>query len=208
MKRLLLLIPVIAIIGCGLFGGADYYPLAVGNIWTYAGMVTVTTNNVTDTTSKMFVTMNITANDQTIGGNKVFTSTSRDSIVTFNPDTFNVGTDTSYLREADDAILTYASLTDSTPDTTLMTDLKANKTWTQYVGNDTIVYTVGSAKEDVVVPAKTYSAWKVTEVVNTGGTPMYSWYADGTGTVKMSYTYTYYTATVAVWYDLTAATIK
>lgn len=207
MKRLLLLIPVIAIIGCGLFGGADYYPLKVGNIWKYAGMTTVTTSGVTDTTSKMFVKVEITSNDQTIGGNKVFTSTSRDSIVTFNPDTFTVGTGTSYLREADDAILTYSSLTDSTPDTTLMTDLKANKTWTQYIGNDTIVYTVSAAKEDITVPAKTYSAWKVTEVIN-GGTPMNFWYADGTGMIKMSYTYTYYTVTVAVWYDLTEATIK
>jgi hypothetical protein len=208
MKRLLLLIPVIAIIGCGLFGGADYYPLAVGNIWTYAGMTTVTTSSVTDTTAKMFVTLKIAANDQTIGGNKVFTSTSRDSVVTFNPDTFSIGTGTSYVREADKAILTYSSLTDSTPDTTLMTDLKANKTWTQIVGNDTIVYTVSAAKEDVVVPAKTYSAWKVKTVWNTGGTPQYFWYADGTGMVKMSYTYTYSTATVAVWYNLTEATIK
>jgi len=207
MKRLLLLIPVIAIIGCGLFGGADYYPLAVGNIWKYAGMMTVTTSTSTDTTSNMFVKIEITANDQTIGGNKVFTSAFRDSTVTFNPDTFSINTGTSYVREADKAILTYSSLTDSTPDTTLMTDLKANKTWTTIIGTDTTVYTVSAAKEDVVVPAKTYSAWKVT-VVENSGTPQYLWYADGTGMVKMSYTYTYYTATIAVWYNLTEATIK
>jgi hypothetical protein len=207
MKRLLLLIPVIAIIGCGLFGGADYWPLKVGNIWKYAGMTTVTVSSVEDTTSKMFVTNEVTANDQTIGGNKVFTMTSRDSIVTFNPDTFYIGTGTSYVREADNAILTYASLTDSTPDTTLMTDLKANKTWTQYVGSDTVVYTVSAAKEDVTVPAKTYSAWKVKAVWNSG-TPIYTWYADGTGMVKYSYEYTYYTATVKTWIELTAATIK
>jgi len=208
MKGLLLLIPVIAIIGCGLFGGADYWPLAVGNIWNYAGMTTVTISGTTDTTAKYFITDKITANDQTIDGNKVFTVATRESIVYYNPDTFNVYTGNSYVREANKAILSYSSLTDSTPDTSLMTDLKEGKTWTQLYnsGADTIVYTV-LTKEDVTVPANTYSAWKVKEVYDSG-TPVYYWYADGTGMIKYAYEYTYMTATVDVWMELQSATIK
>jgi hypothetical protein len=183
----------------------SYWPLNVGNTWKYAGMTTVTTSTNTDTTSTMFITEQITANDQTIGGNMVFTVVVRESILTYNPDTFYIYTSTSYLRQSNDAILSYESLTDPEPDTTLMLDLAVGKTWSQVSGTDTMVYTV-LVKEDVTVPAGTYDAWKIKLVYNSG-TPMYYWYAGGTGLVKMSYTYTYYTATVAVWYDLTAATI-
>ncbi|MEO0083598.1 MAG: hypothetical protein ABIK33_04355 [candidate division WOR-3 bacterium] len=208
MKRLLLLIPVIIIIGCGLFGGPDYFPLKKGNIWKYAGMTTVETSLGVDTTSKIFHTSEITADDQKIGGKKVFTMTTRDSILTFNPDTFYVSTNTSYLRETDNAILTYSSLLDNDPDTTLMTDLKENKTWRQIIGSDTVVYTVLN-KEDVTVPAKTYkNAWKIKAVWNSG-TPLYYWYADGTGLIKYYYEYSpYSTVTIRSWFELTQATIK
>jgi hypothetical protein len=184
----------------------SYWPLNVGNIWKYTGMTTITTTTV-DTVNKILLKNEITANNQTISGNTVFTVTARESIIFFNPDTFYVYTDTSYVRQVNNAILTYTSLTDPEPDTSLMINLAEGKTWTQLSNNgaDTVVYTV-LVKEYVAVPAGIYNAWKVKAVWNSG-TPVYYWYAGGVGMVRYYYEYTYMTATVKSWMELTAATI-
>ena len=175
MKRLLLLLPVIVIIGCGLFGGEDYFPLKVDNVWNYEGQV-IATDTITSTTDTIPIklTNKITAKD----ADNFYTLTRTVTI-----DTIVSPTDTTFVKETDDAILSYETKT-STPDTTLLLPLKENKTWTSRVGTDTIVYTV-MVKEDVTVPVKTYkNCWKV-KMVENGGTPVYLWYADGTGMVQM-----------------------
>jgi hypothetical protein len=207
MKRLLLLIPVIIIVGCGLFGGKDYMPLTVNNQWVYNMLETVTVSSVMDTAATAVTTNTITSKT-TIGGDDAYIMTTKDSMHMYSPyDTIIVSTGSAYIRDTKDAILSYGSDTTSAPDTFLLKDLKLDKTWTQISGTDTSVSTV-VLQEDVTVPAATYSnCWKV-KVVHNSGTPYYYWFADGTGMVKYSYIYTYYTATVAISQELQSATIK
>jgi hypothetical protein len=202
MKRLLLLIPVIVIIGCGLFGGEDFFPLKVGNIWNYDGTVKEDTTTVGTVTMKT----ELTGTDQ-ISGKDVFVSVMNMTMIVINPaDTFNF-IDTSYVKETNDTILSYSSKTDSTPEIAALLPFENDKTWTQIIGDDTVKYTV-LPQEDVTVPAKTYkNCWKVKSVENSG-TPAYSWYADGTGLIKQSFEEISGSTTYKYLLELTSATIK
>lgn len=204
MKRLLLLVPVIIIIGCGLFGGEDFFPINIGNKWEYSGY----TLSGTDTSSTMTSEINITKKDK-IGDNDVFESVSKTAIRTRVPDTTITSYDTSYIRETKDAILTYATKT-ATPETSLLLPLKKDKTWKQISGSDTTTYTVKD-QEDVTVKAGTYKkCWKVEAKVTMYGItiPTNFWYADGTGLVKSYTEYTIATVTSKILIQLTKATIK
>jgi len=178
MKRLLLLIPVIVIIGCGLFGGEDFFPLKVDNQWKYEGYIYSATDSATVKTETK-----ITGEDQ-INSKDVFVLVTKMSMYVFSPvvDTIEV-TDTSYVMETKDTIWTYSSKTDSTPVITAVLPLELDKTWQQIFGTDTINYIV-KVKEDVTVPAETYkNSWKI-EVKANNVHESYTWYADGTGNVK------------------------
>lgn len=201
MKRLLLLLPVILIIGCGLFGSEDYFPVKVGNIWNYIGYVT----SGADTTSKTILKNEITEKT-TINSKDAFKQVGYVTVYTYLPivDT-SYDTSSVYLAETDDAILSYDSLT-AVPDTALKLPLKKDKTWTQVYSGVTVTYTV-LLQEDVTVPAKTYKkAWKVEMSYSVGGTTytMYYWYADGVGMIKNSYT----SGTYKSWMELESSTIK
>lgn len=204
MKRLLLLVPVLIIVGCGLFGGEDYFPLKVGNIWKYEGTAKYDTTTVGTLTAKM----EITGTDQ-IGGKDVFVSVVNMTFIALNPpDTTDV-IDTSYIKEAKDTILSYSTKTDSTPEITALLPLKKDLTWTQIAGGDTMHYKV-LLQENVTVPAKEYkNCWKIQVIHNSdSGTPTYAWYADGTSLVKRSWEETSGTTTITCLLQLTEATIK
>lgn len=210
MKRLLLLIPVIAIIGCGLFGGGDFYPLAVGNIWKYTGFVTYADTSaptVVDTMSMMVAETEITGT-ATIGGADAYVSVTTVTNYTYFPmiDT-SVTVDTSYMQNVNDTLWSYNALTDTMPTMEIVLPLELNKTWTQVFGSDTVTYTV-VAKEDITVPAATYSnAWKVKMTTTGSDAESFYWYADGTGTVKYYQESTMMNYLMKIWYELTDVTL-
>ena len=203
MKRLLLLAPVLIIVGCFLFGGKDYLPLAVDNQWVYNVLATI---SASDTVATGVYTNKI-ATKITIGGDDAYKMTVKDSVHLVSPDSAFVTTSTVYIRDAKDAFLTYSDTTEA-PDTFLFKDLELDKTWTQIdtVSHDTTVNTV-VLKEDVTVPAGTYDdCWKV-KMVHNSGLPNYYWFASGTGVVKQSFQ-SINTDTVDILIKLQSATIK
>jgi hypothetical protein len=201
MKRLLLLIPVIAIIGCGLFGSKDYFPLAVDNQWVYNLLATM---GASDTVATGLYTNDITTKI-TIGGDDAYIMTAKDSVYLISPDSAFVTTETIYLRDTKDAFLSYSDTTEA-PDTFLFKDLKLDKTWTTIVGTDTTVSTV-VLQEDVTVPAGTYNdCWKV-KMVHNSETPNYYWFGSGTGLVKQSFQ-VINTDTIDLLIELKSKTIK
>jgi hypothetical protein len=209
MKRLLLLIPVIVIIGCGLFGGEDFFPLKVGNIWKYTGYTTMqdTAATTVDTTSMMVAENEITGTVQ-IGGADAYVSVTKLTNYTYIPmvDTTE-SVDTSYIQESNDTIWSYDAVSDTTPMITMVLPLEQDKTWSQVMGTDTITYTV-IAKEDITVPAETYTnCWKVEMTHSGSDQKAYYWYADGTGTVKYYNENMMMNYLIKFWYELTEATL-
>jgi hypothetical protein len=209
MKRLLLLIPVIAIVGCGLFGGEDFYPLAVDNEWKYDGTMTTGTDTVAMT---MTIEQKITGKD-TINTEDVFvmSTTITQKMFTNPPDTTlyvdTTMTRVSYIRETDDTIFSYKTdSTGSVPTVSLLLPLEEGKTWTNIEGNDTTIYTV-KPQEDVTIADETYkNCWKIEitgNLMNMSGTH-YHWYSDGTGLIKRAHTDT--TGTFVL--ELIESTIK
>ncbi len=210
MKKLLLLVPVLIIVGCGLFGGEDYYPLKVGNLWKYEGYTTMqdTTTTTIDTTAMTKYESEITGTAQ-IGGKDVFVTVLKTTRYSYWPmvDT-TVTYDTSYTKEEKDTIWSYETLADTMPTISMVLPLELNKTWMQVSGTDTVTYTV-KAKEDMTVPAKAYSnCWKVEMKMSGSDEKAYYWYADGVGLIK--YWMDYYTGNylMKMWLELTASTIN
>lgn len=179
MKKLLLLIPFVAlIIGCGGGGEADYYPLAAGNEWNFSLTVNVTTPDTTLTftgTQDQKITEETTLDDNT----PVFEQM---TIMTTNIDTLTTMVDTSivYEEKTADYIFEYESKADTVPDTALALPLEEGKTWN--VNSETKIVVIG--QEDVTVPAGSYTdCWKA--AVITGSDTGYAYVAPDIGFVKM-----------------------
>jgi hypothetical protein len=209
MKKLLLLIPVIVIIGCGLFGGEDFYPLAVGNLWKYTGYSTMQDTSATtvDTTQMMMAENEITGTVQ-IGGKDAYLSITTVTAYTYIPMVDTVeSVDTSYIQESNDTIWSYEAVDDSMPMITMVLPIEQDKTWSQVYGTDTITYTV-MAKEDITVSAGTYNnCWKVKMTMSGSDHEAYYWYADGTGMVKYYNENANMNYLMKMWYELTEATL-
>lgn len=171
MKKLLLLLPIVAlIVGCG--GdeeeeqGTIYLPLSVGNEWNYDVTATVTNPDTTWTGS--FET-EITAETTLDNGTEVF-----EWVQVMTIDTIS-GTDTFYLEETENYILMYSSKTATVPDTFLALPLEVGKTW----GN---LQVLGQA--DVTVPAGTFNdCWEILETSAHGSA--YYYFAADVGLVKL-----------------------
>jgi len=173
MKKLLLALPILMFVSCGIFGGADYSPMAVGSVWNYQGYTKTDTTIVTTSTSKT----EAKAEAKLTSGEDVveFVSTTNTTVKATGQTT--TSTSKYYLRDAGDYILSYAKLDDTKPDTVLALPLEAGKTWHPDSGVTAKVI----AEEDVTVKAGDYKAWK-TEY-NTAGFISYTWLADGIGGV-------------------------
>lgn len=151
MKKLLVFVPIaLLIIGCG-GGEKNYYPLTEGNTWNYR---TITTMTIGDSTSSdtSSMTTEITVKTTLNNGTEVY-----EQIMTMEG-----STDTSYVQETDDYILSYEDKADTEPDTMVALPLEEGKTWT--VLADSTYTETGKAigKESVTVPAGTYDdCWKI-----------------------------------------------
>lgn len=216
MKRWSLLVIVLIIsglvwIGCDMFGTKeDYYPLTVGNSWSYRGYARLltATDDQPDTVQTMTIQVVATKRDNLNSGEEVIELVNTISVHMYFPfDSNYTVIDTSYARETGSFVLSYESKTDSAPDTTLVLPLTKDKTWRM---NEFVVAKV-LQQEDVSVPAGTYrNAWKIEHTVN-AGTQTYTehwWYANNVGPVKVHWQESYGTATYEFNLGLTGATIK
>jgi hypothetical protein len=204
MKKLFLLLPlVILIIGCG-GGEKNYFPLAVGNQWYYA--VTTTVHITTPDTTFIqagTIKQELSREATLTNGRKAFEFINTSTIDTMT----NV--DTSYVEATDDYVLSYDSLADSRPDTTIAKPLEEGKTWTVTSETaDTTKAVVIGQESNVQVPAGTYDdVWKVAYIVHTD-TAFWYWAPD-VGMIKETFTIkpdTDTTATTEI--KLTSATIQ
>ncbi|MEN9978770.1 MAG: hypothetical protein ABIK38_00290 [candidate division WOR-3 bacterium] len=214
MKRWWLIGMMIAglvLLSCDIFGSkVDYYPLTVGNSWSYRGyarMLTVT-DDQPDTMQTMTIQVVATGKDNLNSGEEVIELVSTNSVHLYFPfETTYIVVDTSYARETGDFLLTYESKTDSAPDTTLALPLTKDKTWR--INEFTVARVL--QQEDVSVPAGIYrSAWKVEQTVTSGAQTFtqHWWYGNNVGPVKAHWQESYGTANYEFSLELTSATIK
>lgn len=173
---------------CDLFGVQedDYYPISLGNMWNYKGLVEIKAFNG-DTISSSSGVTEVTAETRLTGGEDVFEITRIDTTFAKVPsETTLVYTSVSYTRKTDDYVLGYESLDDTEPDTALVLPLEEGKTWTVQSWADTTTTATVLVKESVTVPAGTYDCFKVRTTTTMGSQSyqMYWWYAEGVGLVK------------------------
>jgi len=156
-------------------GGSSYFPVDQGNTWEYLN--SDNTRTITEVDGFRILPGDIIVN--------IFKTTDYDSVDT------EIGTSEEYYRVTDSGVYDHGS-------PTLIFDPGA--LWLEFplsVGNSWTVYTLGTsdyiatimAKEDITVPAGTFSCYKVRYVWKQGDTeilpPTTYWYGDGVGKVKM-----------------------
>jgi hypothetical protein len=179
MKKLMWLLPLVAlIVSCG--GEEDeYLPLAVGNVWNYDMTYLMITNDTLQTagTSVTEVTGETTLDNDVDVLEYVETMTWDDTLLVPN------SVDTSYLLENDDYLLIYDDLADTLPDTSLVLPIEQGNAWVVYADSvDTLTAEV-VGQETVTVPAGTYDdCWDI-EYTSLGQT-QHNWFALDVGIVK------------------------
>jgi len=209
MRKLLIIgfATLVAIpISCSLFSPADYFPLALNNVWHYVFTTTTVMKGTVDTT--------ITTTDSTYTEIVAETTLSGKKAWKFT-DHYGASSSSSYIVEESDRILQYGSPTDSEPSTWLKLPLAQNATWVMdsmsYAGKVTATV---KAKESVTVPAGTFGdAWRVEYVFDSMPTsPWREWFAAGVGLAKFSNEGTSSTpdetTTVTMTQELTGYTVK
>jgi len=196
------------IMSCKKSSTDDYFPMSVGSQWNYEGYTLYgTTTPPTDTMETTTSTIITQAKTTLTSGEEVIpfqnTQITRYFFPIVETDTIIL---TSYVREADDAILSYDSTSDTTPDTLLMLPLETGKTW--HYGSVTALV-VG--QEDVTVEAGTYkNAWKIKFTIISGSytRELFQWYAKDIGQVKLHSEYTGAQYNMINHLELLSATIK
>ncbi|MGB3341698.1 MAG: hypothetical protein WBB37_09480 [bacterium] len=165
MKKLLFLIlATLCIIHCG--GEADYYPLAVGNVWTYKSTLEPQGTTGEETIE---ITRQITVHGQETW-ERVCTRRDNDTIM---------GIDTSYFAEVGDCILGYWGLDDTIPDTFLVFPLEGGKSWS----SENYIAAVESG-DSVIVPAGVYEECWLIEYAYPYEACAYVYLAPDVGMVK------------------------
>ncbi len=167
--------------GCDLVKPDDYFPMGVGSSWSYRDWATVQTPTAgLDTTSTGTTEILVTGKRQLAAGGEVVEFVMNWVRYTRfpSPDTIS-GADTSYYRDAGNCILSYASLSDTVPDTLLVLPLAANRSW--HSGGSTVTV---EEQEDLTVPAGTYrKAWRLALDVN--DLVVKQWYGNHAGLLKV-----------------------
>ncbi len=185
MKRLFLAIPlfILLFIFCG-EKGEEYFPMGVGSVWKYTGYTLLITSSSTDTIQKFTSDTKADSKGNLDNGLEVTLFVNIETVYVKSPyETTLVEVDTTYIRESGNYILSYESKSDPTPDTVLALPLEKDKTW--QVDSTTTAKVL--VEENVTVPAGTFKAWKVEQT--TQGIPIYYWFAEGTGLVKVNMDY-------------------
>lgn len=201
MKKLLVFVPLaLLIIGCG-GGEKNYFPLTEGNTWNYriVTKMTIGDSTISDTGSvKTEITVKTALNNGTEVFEQVMTS--------------DMSSDTSYVQETDDYILSYDDKADTAPDTLISLPLEEGKTWT--ISKDLSYTQTAKAigKESVTVPAGTYDdCWKIADIYSDSAfsETSFVYLAPDVGLIKVFQSTTIDTnMTVESTMELESATIK
>ncbi len=200
----------ILIMSCDLFGGKEenYYPTTVGSKWDYSGYVLLETGTDAqpDTIQKITATTLANKKDKLTSGEDVTEMITTIEFHQYYPtETTFTQSETGYIRETDNAILSYESKDDTAPDTALALPLIKDKTW--HVNADVVAKALD--QEDVTVQAGTYKkAWKVEQTLTGEDYKQYYWFANNIGMAKIYWQQTEQSATITFNMELTKATIK
>lgn len=174
-------------LSCNLFPtSTDYYPLAIGNTWNWF-YYTVMSSGIDappDTVETGNFVSQATRNEKLASGEDVVELVKTGTVTIHYPrETTYTITDTCYVRELSNLVLSYESKNDVEPETTLVLPLTAGKAW-RITGS---VMATAIGQEDVTVRAGTYrDAWKIRLSDVSGGDTfsMFYWYANRVGSVK------------------------
>ncbi|MEO0206810.1 MAG: hypothetical protein ABIL22_09090 [candidate division WOR-3 bacterium] len=200
MKKLLVLVPVVLfLISCG-GGEKDYWPIAVGNVWNYQTIATITTPDTTMTDSS---TMKIEVTRETTLDN----NTAVFEIVSSGEDY----ADTSYWQKTDNYFFWYDNKAETEPDTILTLPIEEGDSWTVHKDSSYTETIRITGKESVTVPAGTYDdCWKAMDIYTYGtmAETSYIWLAPDVGWIKMTTTEADSDFTAEIKIELTNATIK
>jgi hypothetical protein len=181
MKYLLIVVSLITFIaligGCG--GDdeeeptlADYFPLAVGNIWDYVYTIVMEQQGSSQTFTGD-IQVEITGVTTLVNGMDVII---REMIVSMMG---MVDTTYTYIAASDTAVLFYFSLNDTIPNKYLELPLETGNSWVVSTGQTAVVL----GRNNVSVPAGNYShCWEV--AYTWGNDTIYDYFAGYTGIVK------------------------
>jgi hypothetical protein len=170
---------LLVVVGCSLFSAADYFPLALNDTWTYRMTTTFSMKGTIDTS------YTITDSSRT----KVLSTATVQGKSGWALESGLTHTDTGYVVEESDKLLSYSSLTDSHPDMILKLPLADNATWvvdsSPYSGRTRATV---KGKEAITVPAGSFSdVWKVEfKAESTATTPIYYYFAGNVGLAKFA----------------------
>lgn len=179
--------------GCDKSAGADYWPMAEGNLWQYrSATIYAQPDSAPDTLiNENFMTWKC-------GGQVTLDSGSKAWAVDIS---FG---DTMYFSESGNAVLRYDDVSDAYPDTWLVLPLEEGKTW-DYGDGTALVREKGT----VEVPAGTFkNCWKVEML---GGGSMYQsflWFGPNLGLVLMEQSYESQGSSITMRIELTSKAIK
>jgi len=180
MKKIMWLLPVIALlISCGGDEEVDnYFPLTVGNTWTYDMMYKMM---LVDTTEYTGTSTTEITRETTLNNNiEVFEQV---TTMTWDDTTMTNSVDTTYIQTTDDYMLIYDDLADTDPDTSLVLPIAQGNTWTVYADTADTVTAEVIEQVDITVPAGTYAnCWDIQ--YTSLGQIQNNWFALDVGIVK------------------------
>ena len=178
--------------GCDKLGGEpDFYPTSVGSTWRHtiaATLVELDGDTVWSAVSRSEVVGKATL---AAGGEAAVVVTLDSMRMRIPHDTIMVYSDTSWVQKKDNRVLMFESVDETSPDTTLVLPLEANKTWLVSAegGGETRAKVIG--KQDVTVPAGTFKDSWMVELASTDAGPdtmRVHWYLAGdVGLIRMHY---------------------
>jgi len=210
VRRVLTVVAIAAVALTGTSCNPDagsIFPMTIGSVWNTEFYVLQGTTAAALDTVQTGVTMSTAAEKVNLtNGKEVVKFRNENTVHNFVPESTFSTTSYSYMREEDDAILSYAAPDDTTGDTVMMSNPAVGQSWSQGPLTAIVV-----GQEDVTVAAGTYrNAWKVKLVSNVGGATieLFSWSARGTGNVKMYHEGEQAGFSQVFSQELTSATIK
>lgn len=183
------------------------FPLTVGNVWnTQFYLLEGQPTAPLDTYETGTTISSAVEKDNLTNGKEVIKLQTVSTVYVHSNSSADTTTDSSYLREENNAILSYTALDDTVGDTVMVLDPEVGQTWNQGPATAVVV-----GLEDVTVAAGTYKqAWKVKRTTSIGGDTVatFSWYANGVGNVKTHSESEYQGSSQVYDEELTSATIK
>jgi len=179
--------------GCDKSAGADYWPMAEGNLWQYRSvMIYAQPDSAPDTLiNEDYMTWKCGSQVTLDSGPKAWAVE------------VSIG-DTMYFSESRNAVLLYDDVSDTDPDTWLVFPFEEGKTW-NYADGTMLVREKGT----VEVPAGTFkNCWKVEMLEGGSMSQSFLWFGPNLGLVLVEQSYESQGSSITVRYELTSKIVK